>query len=258
VLVFIDSDCVAPANWLCEIKAAFDADPGIEAFGGPDDASADFPPLSKAISYSMTSFITTGGMRGGRGKQKRLAKYYPRSFNMGLRRELFDQIGGFGNLRHGQDIEFSHRIIRSGAWVAYIPNAVVYHRRRDSLASFFRQVFKWGVARVNLYRIDQAMLEPVHIAPAIAFWLAALMTLLAVLSRPLLALWGALVVIVCGVLAGCGVHAAGRWRDGRIGLLVPVVMICQVSGYGLGFTWALLSNVVLRQSGGVSEADSLD
>jgi len=135
----------------------------------------------------MTSFLFTGGMRGG--KKKRLAKFYPRSFNMGIRRELFKQIGGFGKLRHGQDIEFSNRIIRSGARVAYIAEAVVFHKRRTSLWKFFKQVFNWGVARVNLYRIDSSMLEPLHFMPALGFWFIVVFTATAVFIAPLFAIW---------------------------------------------------------------------
>ena len=108
--IFVDSDVSVPPHWLTNIDQALNMEKA-DAFGGPDTFRDDFPALLKAINYSMTSFITTGGLRGKKGKK--LAKYYPRSFNMGLSRELWEKIGGFGSLRHGQDIEFSNRIIRS-------------------------------------------------------------------------------------------------------------------------------------------------
>ena len=114
----------------------------------------------------MTSFFTTGGMRGH--SEKMLAKFYPRTHNMGITRSIYDTIGGFGNLRHGQDIEFSNRIRKSGAKIKFIKDALVYHRRRTSLNQFIKQVFNWGVARVNLGKIDSNMLEMVHFVPSLA------------------------------------------------------------------------------------------
>ncbi len=245
ILVFIDSDCIAPPEWLEAIRREFDRDPDLDAFGGRDDARDDFRPLVKAISYSMTSFISTGGMRGG--KKKRLAKFVPRSFNMGLKKELYKKIGGFGALRHGQDIEFSNRIIRSGAKVTYIQGAVVYHKRRTSIRKFFRQVFNWGVARINLYKIDHAMLEPLHFVPAACFWIAVIFTLLALFNQPLFAIWLVFTLLGIAILALSGIHAALHWKDVRTGLLVPLVMVAQMSGYGLGFTFAFIWRVILRR-----------
>ena len=245
VFVFIDSDCTASPDWLQTIKYRFDQDPQVMAFGGRDDAALDFPPLLLAINYSMTSFLTTGGMRGG--KKKRLAKFYPRSFNMGLHRDLYKQIGGFGGLRHGQDIEFSNRIIKSGEKVIYIPESVVYHKRRTSLTKFFRQVFNWGVARINLYKIDNAMLEPLHFAPAVAFWFVFIFTLLALLFRPVFSVW--IVFAAIGVLAllVSAADAALKAKKFKTGLLTPIVMILQISGYGLGFTTAFVRRVIFKQ-----------
>ena len=145
--IFIDSDCTVPADWLTNIDLALH-EHHADAFGGRDSFRADFPDLLKAINYSMTSFITTGGLRGRKGKK--LAKFYPRSFNMGLSKLLFEQIGGFGSLRHGQDIEYSHRMIKSGANIIYIDNAVVYHKRRTSIKNFSGR-YLTGVLPVSTY-----------------------------------------------------------------------------------------------------------
>ncbi|MBN1997368.1 glycosyltransferase [candidate division KSB1 bacterium] len=243
VFVFIDSDCIAPPNWLFSIKTAFERNSTIDAFGGRDDAHPSFPPLLKAINYSMTSFLFTGGMRGG--KKKRLAKFYPRSFNMGIKSELVKKIGGFGTLRHGQDIEFSNRIIKSGAHVLYIQDAVVFHKRRTSLKKFFKQVFNWGVARINLYKNDSAMLEPLHFAPALGFWFVVLFTGFAIFIPSIRPIW-----IVCAVIAFLlviysSLHAAIRWKNITTGLLIPLVICLQISGYGLGFTVSFIRRVIL-------------
>ena len=153
LIVFIDSDCEADENWL---KIIYDAYKNniFDAFGGPDHSKEDFLPIQRAIDFSMTSFLTTGGMRGHR--KKMLAKFYPRSHNMGVKKTLFEKIGGFGSLRHGQDIELSHRIYNSGAKIQLLIDAIVYHRRRTTLKKFFRQVFNWGIARINLGKMDAA------------------------------------------------------------------------------------------------------
>lgn len=242
--IFIDSDCTVAPGWLKAVDAALDSEQA-DAFGGPDSYRDDFPPLLKAINYSMTSFITTGGIRGH--KQKRLGRYYPRSFNMGLSRAVHEKIGGFGSLRHGQDIEFSHRIIESGAKVILVPDAVVFHKRRTSLKKFFRQVFNWGVARINLYKIDRKLLEPVHALPALATLLLFLLLLTAIMFPLLRPALGWLLLAGAALLLLSGIDAARRYRSARLLYLVPLVMPIQVLGYGLGFISAYLARVVFSR-----------
>ena len=165
LIVFIDSDCEAHPDWLKIIMENY-LQNTFDACGGPDSSKDDFTTLQKSIDYSMTSFLTTGGMRGH--SENMIAKFYPRTHNMAIKKAIYDQIGGFGSLRHGQDIEFSNRIRNSGARIKFIKDAIVYHRRRSSLKQFYKQVFNWGVARINLYLIDKNMLEPIHFLPTLA------------------------------------------------------------------------------------------
>lgn len=242
--IFIDSDCTVPPDWLTHIDRQLSQQQA-EAFGGRDHFRADFPDLLKAINYSMTSFITTGGLRGRKGKK--LATFYPRSFNMGLSRALYQKVGGFGSLRHGQDIEYSHRLLKSGAKVIYIDEAIVYHKRRTNLKKFFRQVFNWGVARINLYRIDPDMLEPLHTVPAIA---TLGLIALAISSIFFTSLWAIFRWLVAGailILIFSGLHAALKYRSARMLYLVPMVMPIQIIGYGLGFLIAFFYRVILGQ-----------
>ena len=173
IIVFIDSDCEADSRWLETIINSYESKK-FDAFGGPDASKTDYSLLQRAISFSMTSFLTTGGLRGHSNHS--LARFYPRSHNMGMTRSLYNKVGGFGSLRHGQDIELSHRIYKSGANVLHIPEAIVYHRRRTTLSKFFKQVFNWGVARVNLGKKNRAMLEPLHFAPSIVTVIAFVIT----------------------------------------------------------------------------------
>ena len=139
--------------------------------------------------------------------------YYPRSFNMGVSREVVDKIGGFGNLRHGQDIEFSNRIIKSGARVLQ-SSAFVYHKRRTSVIGFFKQTYTWGRARVKLYRIDKDMLCIIHLLPVVA-----------TIFFPVFLL------VIPVAMIGCVV----KYREIKPALWLPLMIPAQFIGYGLGF-----------------------
>jgi len=242
--LFIDSDCIADADWLKEIDGAI-IHKTPDAFGGPDSVLATFTPLQKAIDYSMTSFLTTGGMRGH--SQKRLAKFYPRSFNMGISRAIYAKLGGMGKLRHGQDIEFSRRIVASGAKVIYISTAIVYHKRRTSLRKFFRQMFNWGVARINLSLLDQGNLEPLHFIPAIGAVGYSLLTVFTFLTGLTLEVW--LGITALALLIGVFIFADStrRYRSLRVGWLAPVFSVCQVFAYGYGFTYNYIRRIIFHR-----------
>jgi glycosyltransferase involved in cell wall biosynthesis len=242
--IFIDSDCMVPSDWLKNIDAGLMRQ-NADAFGGRDSFHEDFPVLLKAINYSMTSFLTTGGLRGSRGKK--LAKFYPRSFNMGLSKQTFHKIGGFGSLRHGQDIEFSHRLIKSGAKIVYIDNAIVFHKRRTSIKKFFKQVFNWGVARINLYKIDQTMLEPLHVIPAVVtlFFLFLLFSSILTSNVWHIAKWLFLIGII--VILFSTLQAMIRYKSWHMIYLIPIIIPIQIFGYGLGFISAFFYRVVLNR-----------
>ncbi|RMH65637.1 MAG: glycosyltransferase [Calditrichaeota bacterium] len=242
--IFVDSDVTMPAHWLTAIDEALEKENG-DAFGGPDTFRHSFPPLLKAINYSMTSFITTGGLRGKKGKK--LAKFYPRSFNMGLSRALWQKIGGFGGLRHGQDIEFSHRIIQSGAKVLFVENAPVYHKRRTSLRRFYKQVFNWGVARINLYKLDKAMLEPLHALPAVATLLTVGIMVAALFNDLARILLAAGFIFACLILLFSVFDSIRLYRSFRPALWLPLVMPAQIFGYGMGFIYNFVRRVIFNK-----------
>ena len=125
-LLILDSDVVVPPGYIEAVNDELQRHPAA-AFGGPDSAHPSFTPTQKAISYAMTSFFTTGGIRGGK---KKLDKFYPRSFNMGIRRDVYLQLGGFSKMRFGEDIDFSYRIVEAGHQPRLYPSAWVWHKRR--------------------------------------------------------------------------------------------------------------------------------
>ncbi|MBP5397993.1 MAG: glycosyltransferase [Bacteroidales bacterium] len=162
-LVFLDSDCIVPPGYVAAVKAGI-ARTGCEVFGGPDRAGEDFSPMQKAVSYSMTSFFTTGGIRGGGEKME---KFHPRSFNMGISRKAFEAVGGFSGMRYGEDIDLSIRLIQSGYKTVLLKDAWVCHKRRTDMRAFFRQVYHSGKARIALEKRHPHSLKAVHTLPAL-------------------------------------------------------------------------------------------
>ena len=162
-LIILDSDCILPSTYLAEVEAELNRQPA-DAFGGPDKAHPSFTTTQKAINYSMTSFFTTGGIRGGK---KKMDKFYPRSFNMGVRKDVYQALGGFSKMRFGEDIDFSIRIFKGGYRCRLFPEAWVWHKRRTDLKKFFKQVHNSGIARINLYKKYPESLKLVHMLPAV-------------------------------------------------------------------------------------------
>ena len=241
LFLFIDSDCEAHPDWIKIIYNEYQKD-SFDAFGGPDRAKDDFSVLQKSIDFSMTSFFTTGGMRGH--SEGMLAKFFPRTHNMGIRRSIYDQIGGFGGLRHGQDIEFSNRIRKSGARIKFLINAIVFHRRRTSINQFFKQVFNWGVARVNLGKIDIAMLEAVHFIPSFATVTVFLSFGFFKLLKISLSMLILTIVIPLTILS---LYGSINKKDIRIFPYLMIVIPAQIIGYGTGFFLAFIIRFIFNQ-----------
>ena len=187
-LIILDSDVVLPTGFIEAVELHMCNAP--VCWGGPDAAHPSFTPVQKAISYSMTSFFTTGGIRGGKAK---LDKFYPRSFNMGIRRDVYLQLGGFSKMRFGEDIDFSYRIVEAGYKPQLFPDAWVWHKRRTDFRKFFRQVYNSGIARINLEKRHPGTLKLVHLLPTV-FTLG---------------------VIGCLMLfaLGAGLYLEGEWLD---------------------------------------------
>lgn len=162
-MLILDSDCILPATYLEEVEKELQQE-DTDAFGGPDRAHDSFTDVQKAINYAMTSFFTTGGIRGGK---KKLDKFYPRSFNMGIRKSVYQSLGGFSKMRFGEDIDFSIRIFKNGCRCRLFPEAWVWHKRRTDLKKFFKQVHNSGIARINLYKKYPDSLKLVHMLPAV-------------------------------------------------------------------------------------------
>ncbi|MCA5006725.1 glycosyltransferase [Sphingobacterium bovistauri] len=161
--IVFDSDILVPKMYLEVVKSSIEQN-GWDAFGGPDAAHESFTTIQKAISYSMTSPFTTGGIRGNK---KHVGQFHPRSFNMGISRQVWENTGGYKLSRRSEDIEFSIRMINSGYKVGLIPEAFVYHKRRTSFSQFYKQTRAFGKGRIDISMLYPAELKLVHSLPAI-------------------------------------------------------------------------------------------
>ncbi|WP_455592461.1 glycosyltransferase [Bacteroides sp.] len=236
-LIILDSDCILPVNYLVAVEQELNTMPA-DAFGGPDRAHDSFTTIQKAINYSMTSFFTTGGIRGGK---KKMDKFYPRSFNMGVRREVYEALGGFSNMRFGEDIDFSIRIFKGGYACRLFPGAWVYHKRRTDLKKFFKQVHNSGIARINLYKKYPESLKIVHLLPA-AFTLGVAILLLSAPFCPY-----SLLPIALYALLVC-IDSAIQNKSLRIGIESIAAAFIQLIGYGTGFWRAWWQRCVLGRN----------
>ena len=275
-LIVLDSDVVLPNDYLKAVETELSnhnsqfstLNSQLAAWGGPDASHPSFTPIQKAISYSMTSFFTTGGIRGGKGKK--LDKFFPRSYNMGIRREVYQQLGGFSKMRFGEDIDFSYRIIEAGYKTALIPEAWVWHKRRTDFRKFFRQVYNSGIARINLEKRHPGTLKLVHLLPTI-FTLGVIGCILLFTLGAGLYIEGELldafnlrptdnmhqgVGFVFCVLASlpllfyCSViciDSSIRNRNLWVGLLSIPAAFTQLMGYGLGFIVSWWKRCILKQ-----------
>lgn len=234
--IILDSDCVLPPGYLEAIYDELQREPA-DAFGGPDRAHESFTPVQKAINYAMTSFFTTGGIRGGKRK---MDKFYPRSFNMGIRSEVYRRLGGFSRMRFGEDIDFSIRIFKGGYRCRLFPDAWVWHKRRTDLKKFFKQVHNSGIARINLYKKYPDSLKIVHLLPAM-FTLCMVFVLLALPWCR----WGLLLPLIFALLIA--VDSTIQSRNVKIGLLSVAAAYIQLLGYGTGFLRSWWTRCVRRK-----------
>jgi len=278
-LIILDSDVVLPKGYLANVEfrieslefatapqESFEEKTSAEAnsklytlnstlacFGGPDAAHDSFTPVQKAISYSMTSFFTTGGIRGGKAK---LDKFYPRSFNMGIRRDVYLKLGGFSKMRFGEDIDFSYRIVEAGYKPQLFPEAWVWHKRRTDFRKFFRQVYNSGIARINLEKRHPGTMKLVHLLPTVFTVGVIGLILISAVGRALMhyvdrdqfywmcfAPWIPILLYSLIICIDSSIKNKSLW----VGLLSIPAAFTQLMGYGLGFIESWWKRCVRKQ-----------
>lgn len=254
-LIVLDSDVVLPEGYLKAVDDELGREPA-DAFGGPDCAHESFTETQKAISYSMTSFFTTGGIRGGK---KKLDKFYPRSFNMGIRRDVYLRLGGFSKMRFGEDIDFSIRIFKAGYRCRLFPEAWVWHKRRTDMRKFFRQVYNSGIARINLLKLYPESLKLVHLLPMVFTVGVICLFLLACFGRIMMVygnqddfkLWYWFVIASLAPILLYSllifIDSSIRNKSTAIGFISIGAAFVQLMGYGFGFIEAWWKRCVMKK-----------
>lgn len=240
--VFFDSDCVIPPDYFEKLDRAL-ADRPSDCFGGPDAAHESFSDTQKAINYSMTSFLTTGGIRGGKIQ---LEKFVPRTFNMGFSREVYEKTGGFREM-FSEDIDMSTRIRNNGFSISLFRDAYVWHKRRVDMKKFLRQVYVFGMSRITLRLLYPDSLKAVHLLPA--FFVVGTLALIALgcfVSPWFLVPLGAYFLAVF-------VGALISVRNLSIALKAVPAAIIQLGGYGCGFIKAWFLKILLRRGRNIEE-----
>jgi glycosyltransferase involved in cell wall biosynthesis len=226
--VVFDSDCILPPHYFESVDQALITD-GLDAWGGPDRAHEKFSAAQRAMAYTMSSILTTGGIRGGKN---RVGWFQPRSFNMGFARAVFEQTKGFAFDRFAEDIEFSIRMKKAGFRIGLIPDAFVFHKRRANFKQFFKQVFNFGKGRALIGKVHPEEVKLTH-------WFPAVFTI-GTLILPLLYLAGGLLFpIGIGLLSLYVLliffHSLRMNRHPGVAALSVISALIQLWGYGSGF-----------------------
>ena len=230
--ILFDSDVIVPPQYIATVRAELEKTP-LDCYGGPDAADDSFNDVQKAINYTMTSIMTTGGIRGAMKNKK---KFSPRSFNMGISKKCFEKIGGYRNII-SEDIDLSLRIQQAGCRTMLIPEAYVYHKRRVDWKKFFRQVNTFGKGRVLLGELHPGSMKIVHLMPALFVVGHLALALALALALILGAGWWSLLVLVPIVLYVIGIFCESlvKNKSVKIALMSIAAAYIQLFGYGLGF-----------------------
>lgn len=235
-LLFVDSDCIIPRTYLDIIEEKRKAD--TDVFGGPDRADSSFTSLQKAINFSMTSVLTTGGIRG---QKKSVERYYPRSFNLGIKRDVFLEMGGFPKtkMHPGEDMVFGIELIDRGYKTQYIHEAFVYHKRRTSLSQFFKQIRNFGKVRYYITRLYPSTFKLTYLFPSI-FIIGLIFSLLGGL------LWSQYIGLYCYIayFSLLFIQSSIESSSIQVGLLSVVTSFYQFLAYSIGLTRAFIGHYI--------------
>lgn len=227
--ILVDSDCILPENYLTQVQDALQKEYA-DCFGGRDAAHPSFSAFQKAVSFSMTSFLTTGGLRG---TSKPQTNFQPRSFNMGLSRAAFERSKGFGQIHPGEDPDLSLRLKALGFSIRFFPGAVVYHKRRINFKLFFKQVNKFGLTRPILNRWHPGSGKLTYWFPTLfilGFLVAVMLPIFFEHSYSLIPF--GIYLFYFGVLA---LFAGLKYSSFEVAVLAPATSLVQFLGYGMGF-----------------------
>ncbi len=231
--IILDSDVILPTQYLSEVKKGLKQQ-YTDAFGGADAAHSSFTDLQKAINYSMTSVLTTGGIRG---KKKGIGKFQPRSFNLGISKKAFIKTAGFSRMKAGEDIDLTFRLWENDFETQLIEKAFVYHKRRSTIKQFFKQTFAFGTARpiLNAKYPESAKLT---------YWFPSVFIIGFLVSLLLLSFgyWQFFILYLCYFTA-IFIDAYRQNKSVNIAAKSKLTTLVQFTGYGLGFLKSIFKNL---------------
>ena len=234
-IIFFDSDCTIPNNYF-KILEKFLNNNFIDFFGGPDTLDDSFNSIQKSINFSMTSFLTTGGIRG---RKKSIDKFLPRTFNMGVKKKLFNEVKGFSNIRYGEDLDLSYRLLKKGKSSALIDKAFVNHKRRSNLSSFLKQIYNSGRARNFLNNKHKGTFRFYHLLPSlfIVFFILSFLFYLIDFRITLIILTVYILYFIIIFLSSSFIN-----KNIYVGFLSIITTFTQFLGYGFGFLVAIFKD----------------
>lgn len=235
--IILDSDCIIPAVYLTNISNSLAANYA-DCFGGPDAALDSFSDVQKAINFTMTSFLTTGGIRG---KSEKIEKFQPRSFNMGLSKKAFEASGGFGDIHPGEDPDLSIRLWILGFSTSLFPDCYVYHKRRIDWDKFYRQVNKFGKARPILDLWHPQYKKITFLFPTL-FIIGLCVSLMVLLINLNIFIYLYILYFIMLFLASTVLN-----KSIKVGFLSLIAVIIQFYGYGTGYLRSFIKVHILKQ-----------
>lgn len=239
--IFVDSDCILPPDYISNLRKALE-NKYSDCFGGPDAAHESFSDTQKAINYAMTSFLTTGGIRGGKVSME---KFTPRTFNMGFSRKVYEKVGGFREM-FSEDIDMSTRIRLAGFQITLFPDVAVFHKRRVDFKKFWRQVHVFGMSRITLQLLYPGSMKAVHWLPAL-FVIGSVAMIVGAFFK-----WWLILPLVFYILLIWiwGIVSTRSLKIGSMGVLASLV---QLTGYGTGFIRAYVWKILLRHGRDIND-----
>lgn len=234
----LDSDVIIDNNFVENLNKEL-ATNFVDCYGGPDKLHPLSSPIQKAINYCLTSTFTTGGIRGNKNH---VGKFFPRSFNMGFSRKVYEATNGFKIPFFGEDIELSARIMELGFKTGLYEDVYVYHKRKTNFTDFFKQMYFFGRARINIYTFFPKTLKIVHFFPAFFFlFLCSILPVFIINSTIGALLFGLLLVYLAFIV----VDSFFIYKNLKIALLCVPGVLVQMSGYGTGFIKDFTKRVIL-------------
>ena len=239
--IFVDSDCILPPDYISNLRKALE-NKHFDCFGGPDAAHESFSDTQKAINYAMTSFLTTGGIRGGKVSME---KFTPRTFNMGFSRKVYEKVGGFREM-FSEDIDMSTRIRLAGFQITLFPDVAVFHKRRVDFKKFWRQVHVFGMSRITLQLLYPGSMKAVHWLPAL-FVIGSVAMIVGAFFK-----WWLILPLVFYILLIWiwGIVSTRSLKIGSMGVLASLV---QLTGYGTGFIRAYVWKILLKHGRDIND-----